>query len=202
MEAKERWREEEGDSPDRDLWSKRQSHEGKGSCLVPALPPRHQRVHSPGSQEQDTADSQVGKKHEEPHGRGEGVQEGEVARLAALWGVRLGAAPDLDRVFRPGPLPGTRSLVGPSVVQWESCFHLQLLSLSPRPGCSPKSPGGAYHVHSVEDADPQGHEGFGEVDDLLPFGSDGERSHSQVCLLLEGKQGRAEGEERKTEMGS
>lgn len=48
-------------------------------------------------------------------------------------------------------------------------------------------------MHSVEDADPQGHEGFGEVDDLLPLGCDGERSHSQVCLLLEGKQGGGRG---------
>jgi hypothetical protein len=54
---------------------------------APASPtPRPPPVYSPGSQEQDTADSQVGKKHEEPHGRGEGVQEGEVARLAALEG--------------------------------------------------------------------------------------------------------------------
>jgi hypothetical protein len=43
-------------------------------------------------------------------------------------------------------------------------------------------------VHPVEDADPQGHEGLGEVDDLLPLGGDGEGCHSQVCLLLEGKQ--------------
>lgn len=55
---------------------------GLGSCLSPP----HSAVYSPGSQEQDTADSQVGKKHEEPHGRGEGVQKGEVARLAALGG--------------------------------------------------------------------------------------------------------------------
>lgn len=48
-------------------------------------------------------------------------------------------------------------------------------------------------MHSVEDADPQGHEGFGEVDDLLPLGCDGECGHSQVCLLLEGKQGGGRG---------
>lgn len=48
--------------------------------------PGQPAVDSPGSQEQDAADSQVGEKHEEPHSRGEGVQEGEVARLAALGG--------------------------------------------------------------------------------------------------------------------
>jgi hypothetical protein len=48
-------------------------------------------------------------------------------------------------------------------------------------------------MHSVEDADPQGHEGLGEVDDLLPFCCDSEGCHSQVCLLLEGKQGGVEG---------
>lgn len=57
-------------------------------------------------------------------------------------------------------------------------------------------------MHSVKDADPQGHEGFGEVDNFLALSCDGECSYSQVCLLLEGKQGRAEGEEWKTEMGS
>lgn len=49
-------------------------------------------------------------------------------------------------------------------------------------------------MHPVEDADPQGHEGLREVDDLLPLSGDGEGCHSQVCLLLEGKQvGRREG---------
>ena len=48
-------------------------------------------------------------------------------------------------------------------------------------------------MHPVEDADPQGHEGLGEVDDLLPLGCDGERSHSQVCLLLEGRRGGGRG---------
>lgn len=38
----------------------------------------------PCSQEEDAADCQVGEQHEEPHGGGEGVQEGKVARLAAL----------------------------------------------------------------------------------------------------------------------
>lgn len=59
----------------------------------PPLLPGQQVVDSPGRQEQDAADSQVGKKHEEPHSRGEGVQEGEIARLAALVGegVRAGA---------------------------------------------------------------------------------------------------------------
>lgn len=52
-------------------------------------------------------------------------------------------------------------------------------------------------MHSVEDADPQGHEGLGEVDDFLPLCGDGEGCHSQVCLLLEGKQiGQREGGRR------
>ena len=41
---------------------------------------------SPGGQEQDATDGQIGKKHEEPNGRREGVQEGKVAGLAALVG--------------------------------------------------------------------------------------------------------------------
>lgn len=53
----------------------------------------------------------------------------------------------------------------------------------------PHVPRGTYHVHSIQDADSQSHEGFGEVNDLLPLGCDGKCSHSQVCLLLEGKQG-------------
>ena len=40
---------------------------------------------------------------------------------------------------------------------------------------------------AIEDAHAEGHEGLGEVDDLLPLSCDGERSHSQVCLLLEGR---------------
>lgn len=52
--------------------------------LLPPLLPGQQEADSPGGQEQDAADSQVGEKHEEPYSRGEGVQEGEVARLAAL----------------------------------------------------------------------------------------------------------------------
>lgn len=54
-------------------------------------------------------------------------------------------------------------------------------------------------MHSIEDADPQGHEGFGEVDDLFPLSCDGECGHSQVCLLLEGKQGRGRGVARETD---
>lgn len=50
------------------------------------LPPRQQIVGSPGGQEQDATDGQIGKKHEEPNGRREGVQEGKVAGLAALVG--------------------------------------------------------------------------------------------------------------------
>lgn len=58
-----------------------------------------------------------------------------------------------------------------------------------------------YHVHPVEDADPQGHEWLGEVDDLLSLRGDGEGCHSQVCLLLEGKRvGRRVG--HRTEVGS
>lgn len=71
------------------------------------------------------------------------------------------------------------------------------LTLVPGPDARsqlPATPRRPYHVHSVEDADPQSHEGLGEVDDLLPLSSDGEGCHSQVCLLLEGKQvGRREG---------
>lgn len=45
----------------------------------------------PCSQEEDAAHGQVGEQHEEPHGGGEGVEEGEVARLAALmWRHREG----------------------------------------------------------------------------------------------------------------
>lgn len=73
---------------------------------------------SPGGQEQDAADGQVGEKHEEPHGRGEGVQEGEVARLAALWGegVRPGAA--LTSAASPAPAsPGAHEPEWPIKVQ-------------------------------------------------------------------------------------
>lgn len=63
----------------------RSSWDPAQASSLPPLP-RQQAVGSPGSQEQDAADGQVGKKHEEPHSRGEGVQEGEVARLAPLWG--------------------------------------------------------------------------------------------------------------------
>lgn len=38
----------------------------------------------PGHQKEDTADSQVGKKHKEPDSRGEGIQEGEVAWPSSL----------------------------------------------------------------------------------------------------------------------
>lgn len=38
----------------------------------------------PGHQKENTADSQVGQKHEEPHSRREGIQEGEVARSTSL----------------------------------------------------------------------------------------------------------------------
>lgn len=46
--------------------------EGKGSATLPS------------HQEQDTADSQVGEQHEEPHSGRKGIQEGEVAGSAAL----------------------------------------------------------------------------------------------------------------------
>lgn len=39
---------------------------------------------------------------------------------------------------------------------------------------------------SVQYADAQGHEGFGEVDNFLPDISDGQRSHSQVSYLVKG----------------
>lgn len=41
-------------------------------------------MHGPCSQEENTADSQVGEQHEEPDGWREGIKEGEVARLPAL----------------------------------------------------------------------------------------------------------------------
>lgn len=42
---------------------------------------------------------------------------------------------------------------------------------------------GTYYVHSVHDADPQSHEGFGEINDLLSLSRDGQAGHSQVSLL-------------------
>lgn len=44
----------------------------------------------PSNQEEDAADSQVGKQHEEPDARGKGIQEREVARFAALEGKQKG----------------------------------------------------------------------------------------------------------------
>lgn len=41
-------------------------------------------MYGPCSQEEYTADSQVGEQHEEPDGRREGVQEGEVTRFTTL----------------------------------------------------------------------------------------------------------------------
>lgn len=35
----------------------------------------------------------------------------------------------------------------------------------------------------VQDADPQSHEGFGEIDHLLPLRGDGEAGDRQVCFL-------------------
>lgn len=40
-----------------------------------------------------------------------------------------------------------------------------------------------YQVDAVQDADPQSHEGFGEVDDLLSLRGDGEAGYGQVGLL-------------------
>lgn len=38
-------------------------------------------------------------------------------------------------------------------------------------------------MHAVHDADPQSHERFGEINDLLPLSCDGQGGHSQVSLL-------------------
>lgn len=38
-------------------------------------------------------------------------------------------------------------------------------------------------MYSVHDADSQSHEGFGEINDLLPLSRDGQGGHSQVSLL-------------------
>lgn len=40
-----------------------------------------------------------------------------------------------------------------------------------------------YQVDPVQDADPQRHEGFGEVDHLLSLRGDGEAGDCQVCFL-------------------
>lgn len=88
------------DSQDRQPWRAR---------LLPPprpLPPRQQVVGSPGGQEQDATDGQIGKKHEEPHGRRERVQEGKVAGLAALVGegVRAESPPAPPKALGPtGP---------------------------------------------------------------------------------------------------
>lgn len=94
----------------------------------------------------------------------------------------------------PQALPKPR---GPQAPLRQARSSLQPLSpsgLNATPAPPPAtSPGEPYHMHPVEDADPQGHEGLGEVDDLLPLSCDGERSHSQVCLLLEGRRGGSRG---------
>lgn len=38
-------------------------------------------------------------------------------------------------------------------------------------------------MHPVQDADAQGHEGLGEVNDLLPLSGDGQPCHGQVGFL-------------------
>lgn len=40
---------------------------------------------------------------------------------------------------------------------------------------------------AIQDADPQSHEGFGEVDDFLSDVRDGQRSHGQICNLQKKK---------------
>lgn len=40
-----------------------------------------------------------------------------------------------------------------------------------------------YQVNSVQDADAQSHEGFGEIDHLLSLRRDGEAGHGQVSFL-------------------
>lgn len=74
------------------------------------LPPRQQVGDSPGGQEQDATDGQIGKKHEEPHSRRERVQEGKVARLAALVGEGVRAESPLPASPKaPGPTGPTRA---------------------------------------------------------------------------------------------
>lgn len=72
----------------RDNQDRQEGQPRRARLLRPPRPllPRQQVVGSPGSQEQDATDGQIGKKHEEPNGRREGVQEGKVAGLAALVG--------------------------------------------------------------------------------------------------------------------
>lgn len=41
-----------------------------------------------------------------------------------------------------------------------------------------------YQMNPVQDADPQSHEGFGEIDHLLSLRCDGEAGHRQVRFLL------------------
>lgn len=38
-------------------------------------------------------------------------------------------------------------------------------------------------MDSIQDADPQSHERFGEINHLLPLRGDGETSNRQVCFL-------------------
>lgn len=171
---------------------------GLGSCLSPPLLPQGQVAHSPGSQEQDTADSQIGKKHEEPHGRGEGVQEGEIARLAALGGRKdIESTSCVPNPFILQELRGPTSPSAPGPLKPIPSLDARAQPCHPSP-----VPTETNHVHSVEDTDPQCHEGLGEVDDFLPLSGDGEGCHSQVCFLLEGKQVGGEGGGRETEVGS
>lgn len=53
----------------------------------------------------------------------------------------------------------------------------------------------------VQDADPQGHEGLGEIDGFLPDMGDGQRSHGQVSFLQTAqREGRKEGFQTETQL--
>lgn len=53
-------------------------------CALRAIVTVCDVMYGPCSQEENTADSQVGEQHEEPDSWGEGIEEGEVARLPSL----------------------------------------------------------------------------------------------------------------------
>ena len=125
------------DSQDRQPWRAR---------LLPLprpLPPRQQVVGSPGGHEQDATDGQIGKKHEEPHGRRERVQEGKVAGLAALVGegVRAESPPAPPKALGPtGPTvagkvqPAASVSLGPQCHSRPSPGHISRGTVPYAPG--------------------------------------------------------------------
>lgn len=66
-------------------------HHGAGSTTLDGTARKGKATAAtlPSHQEEDAADGQVGEQHEEPHTGGKGVQEGEIARLAALQGKQM-----------------------------------------------------------------------------------------------------------------